>query len=160
MSISDMIVVMKAGVVQQIGRPQEVYDSPVNLFVAKFLGTPPINVFEGEVREGMLYIGQEAVLSAAGVKTGPVYVGIRPEGFLVDPRGPLTCELTRVETMGRDTSVVSTHEKALVDNIRSIISTEVKVDTGKPQVRFALQPAKVFLFDRETEERILLPGQQ
>ena len=47
MSISDEIVVMKDGVVQQIGRPQEVYDSPVNLFVAKFLGTPPIHVFRG-----------------------------------------------------------------------------------------------------------------
>ena len=47
MSISDRMVVMREGVVQQIGRPQEVYDDPVNLFVAKFLGTPPINVFHG-----------------------------------------------------------------------------------------------------------------
>ena len=45
MSISDLIVVMKEGVIQQIGKPQEVYDNPVNLFVARFLGTPPINVF-------------------------------------------------------------------------------------------------------------------
>ena len=51
MSISDMIVVMKDGAVQQIGKPQEVYDNPINLFVAKFLGTPPINVFEGELRD-------------------------------------------------------------------------------------------------------------
>lgn len=50
MSISDMIVVMKDGIVQQIGKPQNVYDDPVNLFVAKFLGTPPINVFSGEVK--------------------------------------------------------------------------------------------------------------
>ena len=62
MSISDMIVVMKDGVVQQIGKPQDVYDSPVNLFVAKFLGTPPINVFEGQIRGGSLYIGENAVL--------------------------------------------------------------------------------------------------
>ena len=62
MSISDMIVVMNAGVVQQIGRPQDVYDKPANLFVAKFLGTPPINVFEGRIRENKLYIGEEAVL--------------------------------------------------------------------------------------------------
>ena len=49
MSISDMIVVMKLGVVQQVGKPQEIYDNPTNLFVAKFLGTPPINVFSGYV---------------------------------------------------------------------------------------------------------------
>ena len=54
MSISDMIVVMSAGVVQQIGQPQTVYDDPVNLFVAKFLGTPPINVFNGQVKGGRL----------------------------------------------------------------------------------------------------------
>ena len=52
MSISDRIVVMKAGVVQQTGKPQEVYDDPVNLFVAKFLGTPPINVFQGKIKNG------------------------------------------------------------------------------------------------------------
>ena len=50
MSISDEIVIMKLGVVQQIGKPQDVYDSPANLFVAKFLGTPPINVFSGCVK--------------------------------------------------------------------------------------------------------------
>ena len=67
MSISDMIVVMKDGIVQQIGKPQNVYDDPVNLFVAKFLGTPPINVFSGEVKNEQLYIGSEAVLSTPGV---------------------------------------------------------------------------------------------
>ena len=67
MSISDMIVVMKDGVIHQIGKPQEVYDNPVNLFVAKFLGTPPINVFEGEVKDNKLYIGKEAVLNINGV---------------------------------------------------------------------------------------------
>ena len=61
MSISDMIVVMKDGVVHQIGKPQEVYDKPANLFVAKFLGTPPINVFEGKVEKGRLYIGDSDV---------------------------------------------------------------------------------------------------
>ncbi|MBO5776556.1 MAG: ABC transporter ATP-binding protein, partial [Clostridia bacterium] len=60
MSISDMIVVMKLGVVQQIGAPQDVYDSPENLFVAKFLGTPPINVFDGAIKDGKVYIGEDA----------------------------------------------------------------------------------------------------
>ena len=66
MSISDCIVVMKAGVIHQIGKPQQVYDDPVNLFVAKFLGTPPINVFDGEVRGGTLYLGEDAVMQLRG----------------------------------------------------------------------------------------------
>ena len=56
MSISDLIVVMKDGIVQQIGAPQEVYDEPTNLFVAKFLGTPQISVFDGRVEGGKLYL--------------------------------------------------------------------------------------------------------
>ena len=67
MSISDMIVVMKDGVVQQIGQPQDVYDSPINLFVAKFLGTPPINVFEGRVKGGRLLVGDNDILPVKGV---------------------------------------------------------------------------------------------
>ena len=59
MSISDEIVVMKEGVVQQTGRPQAVYDDPANLFVAKFLGTPPINLFDGRIENQWLYIGQD-----------------------------------------------------------------------------------------------------
>ncbi|HOC80404.1 MAG TPA: ABC transporter ATP-binding protein [Bacilli bacterium] len=56
MSISDIIVVMKDGVVQQIGEPQYVYDEPANLFVAKFLGSPAINIFDGEIKNGVLYV--------------------------------------------------------------------------------------------------------
>jgi multiple sugar transport system ATP-binding protein len=56
MSISDIIVVMKLGVIQQIGEPQYVYDEPANLFVAKFLGSPAINTFEGEIKDGKLYV--------------------------------------------------------------------------------------------------------
>ncbi|NMV81996.1 MAG: ABC transporter ATP-binding protein [Erysipelotrichia bacterium] len=56
MSISDTIVVMKDGVVQQIGEPQHVYDEPQNLFVAKFLGSPAINIFDGEIKKGVLFV--------------------------------------------------------------------------------------------------------
>ena len=56
MSISDTIVVMKLGVIQQIGAPQYVYEEPANLFVAKFLGSPAINTFEGEIKDGKLYV--------------------------------------------------------------------------------------------------------
>ena len=154
MSISDMIVVMKLGVVQQIGEPQSVYDSPANLFVAKFLGTPPINVFEGEVKNETLYIGDEAVLSVPGIASQPVTVGIRPEGFQLDPMGPLKCRLSNVEVMGRDVSIVSKHENSLNPIIRSIINADHKVDIASEFVSYSLKPNKVFLFHKETEDRI------
>ena len=154
MSISDMIIVMNAGVMNQMGRPQEVYDDPVNLFVAKFLGTPAINVFEGNVKDGMLYIGEEAVLPVPGARDGEVYAGIRPEGFTLDENGPFSCKLDRVEVMGRDVSVVSTHPCCESPVVRSIISAENNVDPDSETVRFSLKPKKVLLYDKETQERV------
>ncbi len=153
MSISDLIVVMKLGVVQQIGAPQDVYDNPTNLFVAKFLGTPPINVFEGKVEGEKLYIGDAAVLDVPGVSDQAVTVGIRPEGFNLDPNGPFVCNLQNVEVMGRDVSVVSTNEASLNPVIRSIINADNKVEMA-PTVAFSLKPHKVFLFSKEDESRI------
>ena len=154
MSISDMIVVMEAGVVNQIGRPQEVYDDPVNLFVAKFLGTPPINVFNGEIRDGRLYLGENCVMQGAdSVPDGPVIVGIRPEGFVPDADGPLVCDLFAVEVMGRDTSVVAEHP-ACDSQIRAIIRTEDVPAEGARKVNFSLRPSKVHLFEAKTGERI------
>lgn len=154
MSISDMIVVMKEGIVQQIGRPQAVYDDPANLFVARFLGTPPINVFNGRVKEHRLYIGDNAVLDVKDIQDREVFIGIRPEGFILQENGPLSCALDGVEVMGRDISVVSHHPDSLNPSIRAIISTENNVNTKNGTVSFALAPHKVFLFDKETQTRI------
>ena len=154
MSISDMIVVMKLGVVQQIGRPQDVYDDPTNLFVAKFLGTPPINVFNGTVKDGKLYIGEDAVLDVKGVSDQDVYVGIRPEGFIVDENGPFHCNLRSVEVMGRDVSVVSDNPAMQSAVIRSIVDADNKIDATAKTISYTLKPHKVFVFNKETEERI------
>ncbi len=154
MSISDMIVVMRDGIVNQIDNPQRVYDDPVNLFVAKFLGTPPINVFEGRIENGRLYIGDDDV---GGIEDQPdrlLYVGIRPEGFILDQNGPLKCTLSRVEVMGRDTSIISTHPAFTGESIRSIISSEIASGVAPGQIRFSLRPSKVLLFDKESENRV------
>lgn len=154
MSISDMIVVMHKGVIQQIGKPQEVYDHPVNLFVAKFLGTPPINVFYGRIKNGRLYLGSDAVLDTPDVRDQEVTVGIRPEGFVLQKDGPLSCTLNRVEVMGRDISIVSSHPACENAFIRSIINAENMVNTASSTVHFALKADKVFLFDKDSQERL------
>ena len=154
MSISDLIVVMKLGVVQQTGKPQEVYDDPHNLFVAKFLGTPPINVFNGSVKDGTVYIGEDAVLKVSGVEDQEVTIGIRPEGFELDPEGGLNCQLSNVEVMGRDVSVVSTHAASVNPSVRSIIDADNKIDLSCETVRYSIKPHKIFLFNKETEKRI------
>ena len=154
MSISDMIVVMKQGLVQQIGKPQDVYDDPANLFVANFLGTPPINIFSGKVEGGKLFIGQDCVMEVTGVADQEVSVGIRPEGFVLDDNGPLCCRLSNVEVMGRDVSVVSTHPASQKPSVRSIINADNRVDSSRETVRYTIKPHKLFLFNKETEERL------
>lgn len=160
MSISDLIVVMKTGVVHQIGKPQEVYDNPVDLFVAKFLGTPPINVFTGEIKGGELYIGDEKILGKDFVKdtkNGEVYIGIRPEGFVPDADGVLSCELKAIEVMGRDTSVVFGHSSSEEEGarLRAIIPSDSNINTGAGSVKFNLNPRKVLVFDKESQERLI-----
>ena len=166
MSISDMIVVMKKGVLQQIGRPQDVYDDPKNLFVAKFLGTPPINVFSGYIKGGELYIGGtadfeggESVMKVDGVEDTLVTIGIRPEGFIPDENGKLVCKLNNVEVMGRDVSVVSEHSASMNPTVRSIVDADYKISAGET-VSFSLKPHKVFLFNRESEQRIYFGDQK
>ena len=170
MSISDLIVVMEAGVVQQIAKPQLIYEDPINLFVARFLGTPPINVFEGEVKGGVLYIGGDAVLkvtpdsswkegaegAAPGVslKEGTVTVGVRPEGFVPRQQGELLCGLTAVEVMGRDTSIVATNAAAAGGSIRTIVSTEEIANAQGETVNFTLKPGRTYLFDHEDGRRV------
>ena len=154
MSISDMIVVMKLGVLQQIGKPQDVYDDPKNLFVAKFLGTPPINVFEGKVSGGKLILGEDAVLDVGDVADQDVWVGIRPEGFELDANGAMACSLNNVEVMGRDVSVVATHSASVNPVVRAIIDADNKINLAETSIRFSLKAHKVFLFNKETEERI------
>lgn len=162
MSISDMIVVMKAGVVNQIGKPQDVYDDPVNLFVAKFLGTPPINVYDGKIKDGELYIGEDKILGKDYVKDtkdGDVYVGIRPEGFVLDKdlsgrEGTLKAELKAIEVMGRDTSVVFKHQ-ASESPSRAIVTADNNIDHKASEIRFSVNPKKVFVFAKDSEERLI-----
>ena len=154
MSISDMIVLMKKGVFQQSGKPQDVYDDPTNLFVAKFLGTPAINVFKGRIENGKVMIGSEAVCDAPDCENKDVYVGIRPEGFVPNPEGCLTCKFKSVEVLGRDYMIVASHEAAEAPAIRAVVDSENVIDVNAETMRFSFKKNKLFVFDAGTEERI------
>ena len=154
MSISDMIVVMKDGVLQQLGKPQQVYDAPANLFVAKFLGTPPINVFRGRISGGQLWVGDDALLKVEGAADQEVWAAIRPEGFIPCGDGALRCALHGVEVMGRDFTVVAGHPALEGTEIRAVVPSTTRVDDEADTVRFALYPEKVLLFSTADEKRL------
>ena len=159
MSISDLIVVMKKGVLQQIDAPQRVYDNPANLFVAKFLGTPPINVFKGYIKSKYVYIGNEKLMKV-NLPDQDLHIGIRPEGFIVSEKGKLSLDLSNIEVMGRDSSLVCDHKDAESDIIRAIIDADVPVNPVDGKVKVNIKPNKIFLFKYDTEERIYLEGEE
>ena len=155
MSISDQILVMKAGVEQQIGAPQEVYDNPKNLFVAQFLGTPQINVFTGEVKGEKVMIGDSLIGEAKAVSDQPVYIAIRPEGFeLTKGKEGLKCSVDSIQTLGRDISIIGKNNYCLKPTFKVIISSEQTAISG--DIVLKVKPNKMFVFNKETEERIYL----
>ncbi len=170
MSICDCIVVMKEGRIMQHGSPQVVYDKPENLFVAKFLGSPQINVFDGMIRDGAVYIRKDKVLdmnesgSFSGVAGGlekAVHVAVRPEGFETvsgqDENGGnlLHCEFIKMEVMGRDTSILSRNDASGETVIRAIVPSEDRPVIMGGEVSFKLKPSKVHVFDKEGIEKRL-----
>lgn len=158
MSISDEIVVMKLGEMQQMGKPQDVYNSPANLFVAQFLGTPPINVFRAHISGKKVMIGQDCVLEInEDLGEKDIFAAIRPEGFVLaknNDKNVLHANCEMVQVMGRDISVVANNNECVKPSFRVIISSDDQVSTG--EIAFTVKPHKIFLFDGETEERIYL----
>lgn len=154
MSISDTIVLMKDGILNQVGKPQEVYDNPCNLFVAKFLGTPAINVFKGQIKKHKLYIGENEIMSSK-LDDQDVYVGIRPEGLEPDSKGKFVCEFDRVAITGRDCTVICHNENCISDDdVRAIIDSDIKVNPKDSKIKFSIKENKIFLFSFTTEERL------
>jgi ABC-type sugar transport system ATPase subunit len=158
MSISDEIVVMKLGEEQQIDSPQKVYNSPKNLFVAQFLGTPPINVFEGRSEKGKIYIGDDCVFQTkTALEDQPLYVAIRPEGLLVNPEQGVPsfkAEVKQVQVLGRDLYIVGANAACLQPTFKAIIQNNDELYHG--EVRLGVKAKKFYIFNKKTEERIYL----
>lgn len=104
MSISDTIVVMKFGVIQQIDEPQKVYEEPANLFVAKFLGSPAINVFDGEIKDGQLLLNGKVFDKDACYKKPHVY-NVEKEVEQVQDNGEVVMVKVSEEATEKDRKV-------------------------------------------------------
>ena len=155
MSISDRIVLMKLGVLQQNDLPQNLYDQPANQFVADFLGNPPINNLRGVVKGGRFELEDgsascDCSLCAGAGEGRRVTLALRAESAVVGQEGPLSCEVTSIYQMGKEEMA---YLRFGTSEFRAYISVEDGLKRGQ-QVRVALRRRGVFLFDTETGERI------
>ncbi|MDD3126992.1 MAG: ABC transporter ATP-binding protein [Candidatus Izemoplasmatales bacterium] len=152
MSISDEIVVMKDGIIQQMGEPQEVYDKPTNLFVAKFLGNPQINVFDGEIKNKEILI-ENMFVGKRDLPDQKVFIGVRPEGFIIDQenKSSFHFKVDLVETIGRDTTLIFDMQDDSINildkkTFKAIIDAGFRIKAGDV-VHFNIKPEKMHLFD-------------
>ena len=148
MSISDQMVVLDYGVMQQMEQPQVMYNKPKNIFVAKFLGNPPINILEGKVKSGKVFVN-EIEVGSTKAKDGLYDLGIRPEDFKFDVNG-YHVEPIDIEHIGRDTLV---RFKLGDDIVRAIIDSDSVSDEDK--ITLSVKKGKVHLFDKETGNVVL-----
>jgi multiple sugar transport system ATP-binding protein len=108
LNICDEIAIMKDGVLQQYGAPQDVYDNPANLFVAGFLGGTKINLFDARIESGAVYIGSRIMCAGVPLADGNVTLGIRPENLLTcapEDNDGLTARVERLTRLGGATTV-------------------------------------------------------
>ena len=155
LSISDKIILLNEGVIQQHDDPQNLYLEPNNLFVAKFIGNPIINISEVEVKEGVITHPSFTLQASELVgnrfrkelENGHYYLGLRPEDLVPSENGLFTVTVTAVELIGRERIL---HFTLGEQDIKSIVSVEHKIEEGDT-LSFDLLRHKLFLFDQNGE---------
>ena len=154
MSICDRIIVMKDGKIEENNKPQEVYKNPESLFVAKFLGTPPINIFNGQIIKNTLVLeGFPLKKLKNNYLDQEVYIGIRPEGFIFTNNDKsLHFKINNIQTMGKDILVNAYSESSINKEVKIIINHELEEDAKEFKALINLD--KVYIFDKKTELRI------
>jgi ABC-type sugar transport system ATPase subunit len=160
MTMADRIAIMSDGELQQVGTPREVYDEPVNLFVAGFIGTPAMNTAPGTYADGVASIGPSQ-FPVGDVDAAPrVVVGARPEHLQLNPAGPVHGTVHQVEWLGHAAllRVQLTGSDEAGDPVTSdwIARLDGEVTPPEPgeEVHLAIEPGQAHVFDAETGERL------
>ncbi|MDO5327392.1 MAG: sn-glycerol-3-phosphate ABC transporter ATP-binding protein UgpC [Clostridia bacterium] len=159
MTLADRIVVMKSGYVQQVGTPYQLYFEPENVFVAGFIGEPPMNFLKGKVKDGALYFGNNKLdlsKKLPGIKKyegKDLVFGFRPEHIKLgshEDAYEITCDVELTEMLGDNTNVyvVGNEDHAILK-----VDSHDTPETDKP-ITFSIPYEKVYLFDGETEKVI------
>ena len=169
MTMATRIVVMKDGYIQQVGAPKEIYDYPNNMFVAGFIGTPPMNFIEGVVNKDGNFVagdhklevpaGKLAIVKQHNFFGKPIVLGIRPEDIHDDklvlktyPNSILKIEVDVAELLGAETNIYTAINGS---NICASVDARADIKIGD-KLELALDMNKCHFFDPETDQRLVL----
>lgn len=155
MSISDKIVLMKDGVLQQKDDPQNLYDEPANCFVADFLGNPPINKTHGVVKDGKIVLDGDCPVEIPGVEKiadgTKVTMSMRAESIVVDENGTIETTVDTKYVIGKE---VLAYLDLGAHHVRAYVPAEKELQHGE-KVKVSLKKTGVFVFDEASGERLL-----
>jgi len=146
MTLADKLVVMNAGRIEQIGRPLDVYERPETLFVASFIGSPPMNIIPAQPAAALAQI---AGARAAGADT---LIGVRPEALRPDPAGPLTARVGVIEQLGASTNVHALLDDGKTEIIAALSGKELPA-TGE-LLNLVADPADLHVFSAKSGKRL------
>ena len=150
MTLADRVVIMRAGVVQQVGTPVEIYDNPANAFVASFIGNPAMNLMDGSIKDGT-FTTNNVQISGLEAVDGPVTLGFRAEDAkVIESSGQINAPIYTMELLGDATTVSVRIGGALVSvkadkNYRAAIDETVSIEVPVEHCH---------LFEAETGARI------
>ena len=151
LAISDKMVVLNEGVVQQAGLPNQLYRDPNNLFVAQFIGSPSINTFTSAVKNGYMSGLENLTKDALDIPCGDYTVAIRPEAFQLATTG-VDFSIKEREVLGRDVLLYGTING--VDMRILVSNTQLEYDETVTNIKVIIDTTNILLFDKDTKERI------
>ena len=150
MTLADRVVVMKQGVVQQVGTPTDIYDNPANTFVAGFIGSPAMNLLRGTMKDGC-FSGDNVEISGFSAADGPITLGFRAEDAAVSPSvGSINATVYTMELLGDATMIAVKAGGALV-SVKANKDYRAKIGD---QVSISVPQEICHLFDPSTGARI------
>jgi multiple sugar transport system ATP-binding protein len=163
MTMGDRVAILDQGVLQQVGGPQDVYAQPANLFVARFIGNPPMNTITGDIirQDGGIsvripggVVALPPALGAAVERRGleQVVIGVRPEHLVVDPSGLLRAKVTVVEVLGHERHVLCRLEDGQLVIVRQPSGGAAPAEES--QVQLSTEAAHLHVFDPASERRV------
>ncbi|MGR3500902.1 ABC transporter ATP-binding protein [Pseudaestuariivita sp.] len=150
MTLADRVVIMKQGVVQQVGTPVQIYDRPANAFVASFIGNPAMNLIQGEVTGGT-FRAERTEIAGLAAQDGPVTLGFRAEDAqVVDGEGQMNAPIYTIELLG-DSTMVSVRIGGALVSVKA--AKGYRADIGQP-VSISVPASQCHLFSATTGDRI------
>jgi multiple sugar transport system ATP-binding protein len=150
MTLADRVVVMKQGKVQQVGTPTEIYDRPANTFVASFIGSPAMNLMDGDIAGGV-FTGANVVVAGLDAPDGPATLGFRAEdAALADGQGEITAPIYTIELLG-DAVMLTVKAGGQMVSVKT--AKDYRAEIGD-MISFSVPTEITHLFDRTTGERL------